>query len=107
MINVTIVGGVQSLIVDGASLFNNCTDTLINLVLEDTISVDRLPDPCACGEFDDGYERSAYYKSAMRRQAKYNEAPVQQRRKALAKFHKEKRVGMARKQAQKRHSRFV
>ena len=53
------------------------------------------------------HRRTAQYKKALRNQAKYNEAGIQQRRKTLTKFHAEKRARMAHKQATKRRNRFV
>lgn len=57
--------------------------------------------------YREDYQRTEQYKKTMRNQAKQNEAGIQQRRKTLAKFHKEKRARMAHKQATKRRSRFV
>ncbi len=53
------------------------------------------------------HRRTAQYKKALRDQAKYNEAGIQQRRKTLTKFHAEKRARMAHKQATKRRNWFV
>lgn len=61
----------------------------------------------SCSYRTDDYRRTEQDKKVMRDQARYNEAGVQQRRKALAKFHKEKRARMAQKQATKRRNRFV
>lgn len=53
------------------------------------------------------YSYPKRYKSMMHRQAKFNEAGIQQRRKDLTKFHEEKHDRMTRKLATKRRSRFV
>ena len=53
------------------------------------------------------HRQSEQHKKAMREHFEYAHAGIQQRRKALTKFHQEKRARMAHKQATKRRNRFV
>lgn len=89
------------------SLGRAIANALSDLAVKATVAC--LPsEPCmAYMTYSEDYQRTEHYKKSMRDQARYNEAGVQQRRKALAKFHKEKRARMAHKQATKRRNRFV
>lgn len=54
-----------------------------------------------------GHSQTEQHKRAVREHFAYAQAGIQQRRKALTKFHQEKRAKMAHKQATRRRNRFV
>lgn len=103
MSRVLIVGSGRGI---GMSIANALRDLSIKVV------VTTCEPPVHALHVHDPYIRLSYryteqYKREMREQARYHEAGIQQRRKALTKFHQEKRARMAHKQATKRRNRFV
>ena len=103
MTRVLVVGaGTHNL---GRAIASALSDLAVKVVVacEQPINGLTFADMAYCSD----HRRTAQYKKALRDQAKYNEAGIQQRRKTLTKFHAEKRARMAHKQATKRRNRFV
>lgn len=96
------------LIVANNSLVKAIAEALNNLAIK---VVSAYPEQDTISNFyishSVNYSYPEQYKSMMRRQAKFNESGIQQRRKALTKFHEEKHDRMTHKLSTKRRSRFV